>query len=85
MAVTTKSKNAQQVSSAKVLHAAVVLVFTNKHMFFFFIGTTGKKPWTYKGDISGFYFMVSRVILMVFIYRWDISWVEILIINTDEL
>ena len=34
MAVTTKSKNAQQVSSAKVLHAAVVLVFTKKHMFF---------------------------------------------------
>ena len=72
MAVTTKSKNAQQVSSAKVLHAAVALVFTKKHMFFF-IGTTGKKPWTYKGDISGFYFMVSRVILMVFILMVDIQ------------
>ena len=54
MAVITKSKNAQQVSSAKVLDAAVVLVFTKKHDWFF-IGTTGKKPWTYKGDISGFY------------------------------
>ena len=39
----------------------------------FFIGTTGKKPWTYKGDISGFYFFVSRVILMVFILMVDIK------------
>lgn len=62
MAVITKSKNAQQVSSAKVHDAAGVLVYPKNTRFY--IGTAGKKKMVILGIFLGF-IMVDSVILMV--------------------